>query len=493
MIHPLVEYFRCPERLAVLGTADPLPLEAGYFRFGDAVCYGRQAVGAPSPRPDGNLVDASRGVSSAGGRVLLPFDLSEVVGNLRHERYPEAQEAIAHVSSFSLSHATYYFFRPVLPVRVRKYLQRLHWRGWRSIPFPRWPVDVTVETLMKQAAGLVLERGGVGEFPFIWFWPDAAPGCVMLTHDVEGAAGAKFCGRMMDLDEQFGMRSAFQVVPDAPWSSKVSTKQLVDELKRRGFEVNVHDLTHDGHLFRSRDRFLRHATQINARGRAFGSRGFRSGAMYRRQDWFSALDISYDMSVPSVAHLEPQGGGCCTVMPFFMGHVLELPLTAAQDYTVFHILGEHSTRLWQEQIDRVLEHHGLVSFIAHPDYVMEPRAEAVYTELLGRLAGLRDERRVWTALPSEIDRWWRSRRAMRLVPDGASWRIEGPDAARARVAYARLDAGRVVYELREGGARVFPALPALSEAEGSERCEPARVDGRVDDAPGSVRDGAPGP
>ena len=40
-------------------------------------------------------------------------------------------------------------------------------------------------------------------------------------------------------------------------------------------------------------------------------------------------------------------------MPFFMGHVLELPLTASQDYTVFHILGQHSTRLWKEQIDRV--------------------------------------------------------------------------------------------------------------------------------------------
>ena len=83
-----------------------------------------------------------RGVSSAEGRVSLPFDLAEAVGNLRHERYPEAQRAIEHISAFNLSHATYYFFRPVLPVGVRKHLQRLHWSGWRDIPFPRWPVDV---------------------------------------------------------------------------------------------------------------------------------------------------------------------------------------------------------------------------------------------------------------------------------------------------------------------------------------------------------------
>ena len=127
--------------------------------------------------------------------------------------------------------------------------------------------------------------------------------------------------------------------------------------------------------------------------------------------------------------------------------MLELPLTAAQDYTVFHILGEYSTRLWQEQLDCILEQNGLASFIAHPDYLIDPRARTIYTELLGLLAGLRDERGVWTALPAEIDQWWRDRRRMRLVPDGGSWRIEGPGSDRARVAYARLEGDRVVYEV----------------------------------------------
>jgi hypothetical protein len=446
-IHPLVEYFRCPEHLAVLGAPEPLPLEAGYFRFGDATCYGRQSMGPPSMTPDGNLVDVSRGISSVDGQVILPFDLAEVVANLRHERYPEAVRAIQHISSFSLSHAAYYFFRPVLPVGLRRHLQRLHWRGWRSIPFPRWPVDVTVETLMRRAVQFLLEQGGVREFPFVWFWPEAAPGCVMMTHDVEGAAGARFCHQLMDIDDQFGIKSSFQVIPDTPRMSGISTKELVCELTRRGFEVNVHDLTHDGQLFRDRERFLKHAAVINAHGREFGSRGFRSGAMYRRQEWIAALDISYDMSVPNVAHLEPQSGGCCTVMPFFVGRVLELPLTAAQDYTAFQILGDYSTRLWQEQIDRVLGEHGLVSFIAHPDYLIDLRARDVYTELLHLLVGLRAEGKVWTAMPSEIDQWWRNRRGMRLVPDGTSWRIEGPGSERARVAYARLEGNRVVYEV----------------------------------------------
>jgi hypothetical protein len=447
MVHPLVDYFRCPEHLAVLGTHQSLPPDDGYFTFGDAICYGRQAAGPPSPKADGHLVDAGRDVSSADGEVILPFDLSEVLDNLRYERYPEAQREVERTSSPSLSHAAYYFFRPFLSIGVRKHLQRLHWRGWRDVPFPRWPVDTTVESVMRRAAGLVLERRGSGEFPFIWFWPDGARGCVMMTHDVEGLAGQEFCSQLMDVDCEFDIRSSFQVVPDAPWSSKVSTEELVQQIQRRGFEANAHDLTHDGHLFRSRERFLRHATAINARGRKLGTRGFRSGAMYRRQGWFAALDISFDMSVPNVAHLDAQGGGCCTVMPYFIGHVLELPLTTAQDYTVFHILGDYSTRLWQEQIERILSEHGLVSFIAHPDYLIERRARGVYADLLRLLVELRARRGVWTALPSEIDEWWRNRRAMRLVPDGGSWRIEGAGSERARVAYARLRDGRVVYEL----------------------------------------------
>src|SRR2546425_12755629 len=45
----------------------------------------------------------------------------------------------------------------------------------------------------------------------------------------------------------------------------------------------------------------------------------RRGFVPQKQEWFDALDFSYDMSVPNVAHLDPQRGGCCTVMPYFVG------------------------------------------------------------------------------------------------------------------------------------------------------------------------------
>ncbi len=171
--------------------------------------------------------------------------------------------------------------------------------------------------------------------------------------------------------------------------------------------------------------------------------------MYRRQDWFADLDFSFDMSVPNVAHLEPQRGGCCTVMPYFLGHVLELPLTTAQDYTLFHVLGDYSTELWQEQIDRILEQNGLVSFIAHPDYLLEPRAREVYTDLLRLLVRLRDERGVWVALPS------RDRRVVAEPPRdeaGAGRRLVADRRAGQRARARRLRAA-------PGGSRRVRSQP----------------------------------
>jgi hypothetical protein len=332
----------------------------------------------------------------------------------------------------------------MLPVPVRKHLQRARLSGWERIAFPRWPVDTTVDTLMQGSMALLLKRSAPEKIPFIWFWPDGGHGCGMMTHDVEGPAGRDFCGQLMDLDDSFGVKSAFQVVPELRYEIALA---LCAGIRDRGFEVNVHDLNHDGRLFHDKQQFQHRAAQINEYGRAFQSRGFRSGAMYREQGWYSVLEFSYDMSVPNVAHLEPQRGGCCTVMPYFIGNILELPLTTVQDYSLFHILGDYSIALWKKQIAMILSRNGLVSFLTHPDYLIEKRARAVYLELLAHVRQLRDDGTLWIALPGDVERWWRNRSQMILVRDGDSWRIEGTDARRARVAYATLENDRLVYEL----------------------------------------------
>jgi predicted glycosyltransferase len=450
MENPLGSYFRCPNDFVNLGLAGELRGSAGFFRFGPSVtCFGRSTRASQVPHCTDVLTDVLPEVRREGDQILLPFDVSEVVSNLRMERYcAESASQNGDSRNGHIANSIYYFFRPLLGVSVRKYLQRFRLRHWDKIPFPHWPVDSSVDTLYQQVLRTVLRETGVSEIPFIWFWPDGASSAVIMTHDVEGPAGLKFSEQLMSIDESFGIRSAFQVVPEERYAHDPN---IVERFWKRGFEVNVHDLNHDGALFGEKEEFTRRAAHINEYARQFGTRGFRAGAMYRRQEWYDAFDLSYDMSVPNVAHLEPQRGGCCTVMPYFIGNILELPLTTTQDYSLFHIVGDYSIDLWKRQIDFVRQQNGLISFIVHPDYITEEREQRVYRDLLAHLAETRKSARLWITLPGEVDRWWRNRAQMSLVREG-TWRITGPDSERARVAFASLEGDRLVYRMDRCGA-----------------------------------------
>jgi hypothetical protein len=442
----LFDYFRCPDEAVPIEIAGQLSEQAGFFTFGkDTICYGQCVDGSPAIRLEQDIPDVVRGVRVEGERPLLRFDFSQVVDNLRNERYSVASRgSVEGLIGGGVARRIYYLLRPLLPVPVRKRLQKIQLSGWRNIVFPRWPVDVTVETLMQNALACALKAGKTDRIPFIWFWPDGAPSCAIMTHDVESATGLAFCNNLMDMDDAFEIKSSFQVVPELRYEVG---EDVLAKFRRRGFEVNVHDLNHDGYLFYERKEFLRRAAHINRYATQFQSCGFRSGAMYRNQNWYDAFDFRYDMSVPNVAHFEPQRGGCCTVMPYFIGKILELPLTTIQDYSLFHILGDYSINLWKQQIEIVLEKNGLASFNTHPDYLTEPHARSVYTDLLAHLFRLRAAGKLWIALPADVDRWWRNRHHMRLIRDGKRWRIDGPDSHRARIAYASLERDRVVYTM----------------------------------------------
>ena len=452
----LVDYFRCPPNLALVGTRTGLSSTDGFFRFGDAIGFGRLAGGPPAMYADERLTDVSGNVSVEDGWPALPFDLTEVVTNLREERYRlNGYNFLQKSTTGSAVQRLYYQFRPLLGVGVRKHLQKVRLSGWDKISFPRWPVDRSVDALMGSALTLALKAQPGSAIPFIWFWPEGAPAAAMMTHDVEGDAGIDFCDGLMDLDDSFEIKSAFQLIPEG---REAQWRRTAARLRGRGFEANLHDLNHDGRLFADKEAFLRHARRINDYAREFGCEGFRSGAMYREQSWYEAFEFSYDMSVPNAAHLEPQRGGCCTVMPYLVGKILELPLTTAQDYSLFHILEDYSTRLWKEQIRLIRSHHGLISVIAHPDYLVGQRERDVYIELLRHLAELRERDGVWVALPGAINRWWRNRQQMTLIPAPDGWRINGPDSDRARVAYATLDGDRLIYRMqRADSARAATA------------------------------------
>lgn len=450
MTRNFVDFFRCPEGLARFDIPSTVSADAGYFRFGDTLtCYGT-AFGVRAGRhPWDDLGDALSSTRLAGGQVRLPFDPDQAADNLRYERYPmECLPDANRLGASPMVRDLYYVFRPLMPVSIRSVLQRAHLRGQLENPFPSWPVDRTVDRLFETLMELQLRANGNDPIPFIWFWPEGKRAALVITHDVESAAGVAFSPRLMDLDSEYGFSASFQIVPEKRYDVPES---LLQEIRKRGFEINVHDLNHDGNLFRDRDEFRSRAAKINSYAAQFGARGFRAGALYRRLDWFDALNVSYDMSVPNVAHLDPQNGGCCTVMPYFVGDILELPVTATQDYSMFHILKQYSIDLWREQAGIIIKGNGLINIITHPDYLIPSDARNTYRQLLAYLAHTCVQRDVWAALPGEINRWWRLRRDLRLVRADNRWQICGEGCERARLAYAALVDGKLAYTLTPAG------------------------------------------
>ena len=108
----------------------------------------------------------------------------------------------------------YYAIRPFLPVAVRRHLQRLYLSDWSKIVFPSWPVDHSVDSLVRGSMQLLLRAQRLEQIPFIWFWPEGADGAACMTHDVETAAGRDYCEALMDLNERFGIAASFQIVPE---------------------------------------------------------------------------------------------------------------------------------------------------------------------------------------------------------------------------------------------------------------------------------------
>jgi peptidoglycan/xylan/chitin deacetylase (PgdA/CDA1 family) len=368
----------------------------------------------------------------------LPFNPSEVIDNLRLERYARKSK------TYRWQKNVYYALRPWLSPALRILVKKVQLRGWKNISFPEWPVDRTVENISEQLLLLSLQIHKTDRIPFVWFWPRGAQGCIMMTHDVERMAGRDACAQLMDLDDSFDIKASFEIVPEGRYDI---SPNLLDAIKRRGFEIGIHDLNHDGKLFDQRDEFLLRANKINQYAKQYGATTFRSAILYRQPEWYDALQLSCDMSIPNVAHLDPQRGGCCTVMPYFIGNVVELPVTTTQDYMLVHLLRQRNIDLWKEQTSMVLKKSGLVSFIVHSDDVMTGHVRPLYQDLLTYLQELRSSAHLWFALPREIDQWWRLRSKMFLVGDGESWKICGEGSDQAVVAYASSASGKLVYSI----------------------------------------------
>jgi peptidoglycan/xylan/chitin deacetylase (PgdA/CDA1 family) len=356
------------------------------------------------------------------------------------------EERYAARSRSARSLTLYYRLKPYLPRRPqlaarRAYARKLRRRHERTGGFPRWPIEPLMVERWETDVRNALRRTGADRVPYLSFWPAEHRFAFVVTHDVESERGLAHVRRLLEVERSHDVVSSWNLVArDYPIDPHV-----VDAIRDAGGEIGLHGLSHDGRLFESRSRFERQLPAIRSTLAAWGAEGFRSPATHRCAAWMPELGCRYDSSFPDTDPFEPQPGGCCSVLPFFLGDVVELPITLVQDHTLFEILGERDISLWREKAAWIARHGGLVTVLVHPDYVRGPDRLRRYDELLGFLRGLAGG---WHALPRDVARWWRRRAELtEAVARGEPLDPVAMATAGASIAWARESDGEIVTEL----------------------------------------------
>jgi peptidoglycan/xylan/chitin deacetylase (PgdA/CDA1 family) len=384
-----------------------------------------------APTPDG---------SAASGKASPPSEaegLAREVGvdHYLHERYA------GHARNRLL--ALYYACKPLIPRRAQLAMRRRYAVRQGSRSFPAWPIEpILVERWHEELCEKMRTRGEK-RVPFVGFWPEGHRFAVVLTHDVEGPTGVANIERVREIERRHGFVSSWNFVAE---DYRIPPGTF-ERLEHAGCEVGLHGITHDGKLFQSRARFEADLPKIHACLAKWPAVGFRSPATHRRADWMHELGCLYDSSFPDTDPFEPQSGGCCSILPFQFRELVELPITLVQDHTLLEILRQRTIELWVRKSEWIIDQHGLINLITHPDYLDTPDRLALYDEFLSFLRGCEGG---WHALPREVAQWWKARAQLVCAQSPQGAMVEGPDGAaqrRATLAWASELDGKLRIEI----------------------------------------------
>lgn len=327
---------------------------------------------------------------------------------------------------------TYYTVKPLLPRRLQIAMRRRYAQRQAQREFPHWPIEPILVDHMHAKLARELEESGRDRLPVVSFWPRGRRFCAIVSHDVEGPAGIENIPRVLEVERRNGIVSSWNFVAE-DYEIPESTFPL---LREAGCEVGLHGIHHDGMLFRDRAHFEADLPKIHRYLNDWGAVGFRSPATHRNADWMPELGCLYDGSFPDTDPFEPQSGGCCSIHPYMLGDLVELPITLVQDHTLWEILGDESTAQWERKSDWIAANHGLVHLLVHPDYLLDDERLELYDRFLAYLSR---QEGVWHALPKDAAAWWKRRED--LDPESASGDAE------ATVTYASpAGGGRVRFD-----------------------------------------------
>lgn len=376
-----------PEWPEDLGTAlvpaEMVPAVAP--RTGEAVAVWRDAKGEVRPA-----------VVRSGPKLEATFEVAALLETIRREKYLRPTH-----NRFRWFPFHYHRLPGAVRLAVFRLISALQKRRARRSSFPRYPVDCTADLLRHLAVQ-------TGICPARSAWPDDKRLAIVLTHDVDTAAGQQFARRMADRVRDRGLKAAWFVVGRSYEIDYGFWGELVSD----GHEIGLHGVFHDNRLadLPAPEIALRLDSCRDLVERlsivGFRSPSFRvSDTLYAQV----ARRFRYDTSVPDTDLGGPwyPRRGCCTVYPFRRDGVTVLPVSLPPEdkFRLDGLTDDEMLDQWRQKLSVIRRVGGLANLALHaePHLWPGPALDRLYDRLLDLLREFPD---AWLATPRQVADWY---------------------------------------------------------------------------------------
>lgn len=279
----------------------------------------------------------------------------------------------------------YNIVRPVMPLFIRHWLQEGY--NTRINYFPDFIFTDFVD-LLKQ------DQYNWNKF-INNLYPEKKQCAIVLTHDVETQKGYDYIPVVLDMEIKYGFKSSWNIVP---YKYKIH-EDIIKLIKDNGHEIGIHGYNHDGKLYFNKEIFDFRVKYINEAIEKYGAVGFRSPMVHRNLEWLQQLNLKYEASCFDYDPFQPFPGGTGCIWPFKAGKFIELPYTLPQDHVLFYVLKQKNIDIWKNKVKWIVQNHGMILSLTHPDYLIEKSHLKCYEELLTFFNEIPNS---WHCLPKEI-------------------------------------------------------------------------------------------
>ena len=212
---------------------------------------------------------------------------------------------------------------------------------------------------------------------------------LVLTHDIETEHGFAWIEKIAKIEEKYGFRSVWNVVPRRYHVNK----KILSSLMTSGHEIGLHGIWHNcKEAFLSEQQMSTEFNSLKSFIDEFGIKGYRSPSWFRTKQMFEVLSLffSYDLSCLDSDPVFPENGGVGFFRPFrFDSGLLELPCSLLFDTPIYwKISPENLVKFWAPKIDFIKYCKGMLLITTHPgpNYLGSNSMLSSYEELLKKLA-----------------------------------------------------------------------------------------------------------